>query len=387
MKITNVTPMVMGTPWRNLLFVKVETDEGIVGWGEARPLNRIETMLGYLNEVTPKSLIGRDPFEIESLTHHLTREEYGRAGEIVMTGLAVIEMACWDIIGKSLNQPVYRLLGGAVRPKIKAYANGWYRVERTPEAFHEAAKRVIERGYRALKFDPFGDGYYEMERSEKNKVIALVEAVNDALTEDAEILLEMHGRFNPTTAINMITELSKFRIGWAEEPIPPENLKALRDVREAVKHLGVPIATGERIHTPYDYRELFELQAADIIQPDLTHFGGILNIKKLCATAETHYVLVAPHNVGGPISTAAALQIGACTMNFKIQEYFNDFADPFVKEAATGLPDVVDGYFALPEGPGLGIQVNEDIIAEHPMTDHQFNLFADDWQKRGMSGT
>ena len=146
--------------------------------------------------------------------------------------------------------------------------------------------------------------------------------------------------------------------------------------------LGIPVATGERIHTRYDYREVFEKQAADILQPDLTHLGGIWNTRKLAATAETHYMLMAPHNVGGPVSTAAALHLDAVTPNFKIQEYFNDFAEAHVKQAATGLPEVIDGYFALPQGPGLGLEINEEMIAAHPRKEFHFNLFADDWHKR-----
>src|SRR5690606_16847645 len=181
------------------------------------------------------------------------------------------EIACWDIIGQALGQPVYRLLGGAVRDKIKAYANGWYTVERGPEEFHAAARRVVERGYRALKFDPFGAGFYEIDRAEKIKVVALVEAVRDAVGPEVEILIEMHGRFNPVTAIEMARELAPFQPSWFEEPVPPENLAALKKVADAIAPLGIPIATGERIHTPFEYRELFELQAADIIQTDITH--------------------------------------------------------------------------------------------------------------------
>ncbi len=386
MKISSITPLVLGTSWREIVFLKVTTDEGLIGIGEARPLNKTDTLLAYLHEAAPRYVLGADPFEIERLTHRMYREDFGRSGEVVMTGIAMVEIACWDIIGKALGQPVYRLLGGAVRDKIKAYANGWYRVERTPDEFHAAALQVVAKGYRALKFDPFGAGLYELDRAEKRRVVELTEAVYDAVGEDVEILVEMHGRFNPVTAVEMARELARFKPAWIEEPVPPENLRALRDVRNAVLPLGIPVATGERIHTPYEYRELFELQAADVIQPDITHFGGLLNTKKLAATAESHYVLVAPHNVGGPVSTAAALHLAACTDNFKIQEHFNDFADPYVKAAAPGVPEVIDGYFALPEGPGLGVTLDEDVIAAHPRQPTHFNLFADDWHKRQAEG-
>ncbi len=382
MKISSIIPLVLGTPWREIVFLKVTTDEGLVGVGEARPLNKTDTLLAYLHEAAPRYVLGADPFEIERLTHRMYREDFGRSGEVVMTGIAMVEIACWDIIGKALGQPVYRLLGGAVRDQIKAYANGWYRVERTPDEFRAAALQVVAKGYRALKFDPFGAGFYELDRAEKRRVVELTEAVYDAVGEDVEIMVEMHGRFNPVTAVEMARELARFKPAWIEEPVPPENLSALRDVRNAVLPLGIPVATGERIHTPYEYRELFERQSADVIQPDITHFGGLLNTKKLAATAESHYVLVAPHNVGGPVSTAAALHLAACTDNFKIQEHFNDFADPYVKAAAPGVPEVIDGYFALPQGPGLGVTLDEDVIAAHPRQQTHFNLFADDWHKR-----
>jgi len=384
MKITKVTPMTMGTEWRNITFVKVETDEGLTGIADVRALNRTETVVGYLTESVPRYVLGADPFEIESLVHRMSLQDFGRAGEVVMTGVALIEIACWDIVGQALGQPVYRLLGGAVRDKIKAYANGWYTVERSPEEFHAAATRVMERGYRALKFDPFGDGFYEIERSEKRRVVSLVEAVRDAVGPDVDILVEMHGRFNPVTAIEMANELAPYKPSWYEEPTPPENLAALKKVADAIAPLGIPIATGERLHTPFEYRELFELQCADIIQTDITHFGGILNTKKLAAWANAYYMLIAPHNVGGPVSTAAALHLAASTPNFKIQEYFNDFGEAFVQEAATGLSKVVDGYFALPEGPGLGLTLNEDVIEAHPQRDVHFNLFAQDWHKRSV---
>jgi galactonate dehydratase len=299
-----------------------------------------------------------------------------------MTGIALVEMACWDIMGKALNQPVYRLLGGAVRERIKAYANGWYTVERTPEEFHKAAKTAVARGYHALKLDPFGSGFYELERAEKIRSIGLVEAVRAAAGPDVEILIEMHGRFNPATAIEMARELAPFKPSWFEEPVPPENLAALQKVSQAIAPLGIPIATGERIHTPHDFRELLERQAADIIQVDLTHYGGLLNTKKLAAWADAYYVLIAPHNVGGPVSTAAALHLAACTTNFKIQEHFNDFCETYVKESAPGNPEVIDGYFDLPQGPGLGVTLNEEVLQAHPRQNVYFNLFADDWHKR-----
>jgi galactonate dehydratase len=384
MKIVDVKTYVLGAPWRNLTFVEVITDEGLTGVGEVRMVNHTDALLGYLAEAVPNHVLGSDPTNIESLTQRLYRNDYGRCGEVAMSGMAALEIACWDITGKALNKPVYQLLGGAVRERIKAYANGWYTVERSPEEFHRAAQQVIARGYRALKLDPFGTGFYELERSEKNKAIALVEAVRAAIGPEAELLIEMHGRFNPATAIEMARLLEPFQPSWIEEPVPPENLAALQKVSEKV---SLPVATGERIHVRHEYRELFERQAADIIQPDITQMGGLLESKKLAAWAESYYVLVAPHNVGGPVSTAASLHFAASTPNFKIQEHFNDFADSWVKEAAPGNPEVVDGCFALPQGPGLGITLNKDFLREHPQQRVFFNLYAENWHLRQVQPT
>ena len=379
MKITDVVTLVMGTSWRNLTFVKVETDEGLTGISEVRMNNRTDALVAYIDGAKRRHVIGSDPFNTEDLYQRMFRDDYGRAGEIVATGISVIEIACWDIIGKALNQPVYRLLGGACRDKIKAYANGWYRVERTPEEFHDAAKKVLEKGYKALKFDPFGAGYYELSYEQKLKSVSLVEAVRDAVGPDVEILVEMHGRFSPYTAIEIAAELEQFKPSWVEEPVPPDNIAALA---KAADSINLPVATGERLHNKYEYRELINLQAADILQPDITQTGGFLETKKIAAMGDMCYMTVAPHNVGGPVSTATALHFAACTTNFKIQEHFNDFSEAWVKEAATGCPEVIDGYFSLPDGPGLGMELNEDLIAQHPYREGSFNLWEDDWHKR-----
>ncbi|WP_329234870.1 mandelate racemase/muconate lactonizing enzyme family protein [Actinoallomurus sp. NBC_01490] len=379
MRITRLSTHVVGTPWRNLTHVLVHTDEGLTGVGEARMLGHTDALLGYLAEAERNHIAGSDPFDTEDLVHRMKYGDYGRAGEIVMSGIACVEMACWDIVGKALDQPVWRLLGGKVRDRIKAYANGWYTVERTPEAFHAAAKKVVERGYQALKFDPFGTGTMELDHAETMRSVSLVEAVRDAIGEEAELLVEMHGRFSPATAIRLAGLLAPFKPSWLEEPCPPENLKALAKVSA---HTDLPIATGERIHDRIEFRELFDLQAVDVIQPDISHIGGIAETRKLAATAETHYVLIAPHNVGGPVLTAANLHLAACTTNFKIQEHFNDFADAAIKQVAPGLPEVVDGYFTLPQEPGLGVTLDVEACARFPRQRAKFDLFAEDWHLR-----
>ena len=379
MRISGIETLVMGAAWRNLTYVVVRTDEGLEGVGEVRMINHTDALLGYLKEAYPNHVAGADPFAIEALVRRMQRNDYARAGQIAMSAIAVIEMACWDIVGKALGQPVYRLLGGPVRERIATYANGWYTVERTPEEFRAAAQRARAKGYDAVKLDPFGDAYYELPAAERRRAIALVEAVRDGMGPDGEVFVEMHGRFTPAVAIGIAKDLAPFRPGWIEEPVPPENLKALAKVARKV---DVPIATGERIHARHEYRELFELGAADIVQPDLTMCGGILETRKIASWAESYYVLVAPHNVGGAVSTAACLHLAAATPNFKTLEHFNDFAEPFIKAAAPGNPEVASGSFPLPSGPGLGVTLDRDVIREHPRREIHFDLFKEEWHLR-----
>ncbi|MDT0426618.1 mandelate racemase/muconate lactonizing enzyme family protein [Streptomyces salyersiae] len=381
MRITGISTHVVGTPWRNLTYVRVHTDEGLTGVGETRMLGRTNALVGYLEEASANHITGSDPFAVEDLVRRMKYGDYGRAGEIVMSGIAVVEMACWDIKGKALGVPVWQLLGGKVTDRVKAYANGWYTTERTPEAYHEAARAVVGRGYRALKIDPFGTGHLELGQEETRYAVSLIEAVRDAIGPDTELMLEMHGRFSPATAVRIAREMAPFAPAWLEEPVPPENLKALAKVAEKVDQ---PIATGERVHDRIEFRELFESQAADVIQPDVGHIGGILEARKLAATAETHYVMVAPHNVGGSVLTAANLQLAGCTPNFKILEHFNDFADADIKKVVKGAPQVdpATGCFTLSDAPGLGVELDVEAAAEFPQQQARFDLWAEGWEKR-----
>ena len=381
MKITEVRSLVLGAAWRNLTFVVVRTDDGIEGVGEVRMINHTSALLGYLDEAVPTHVIGADPFTFEALARRMIRDDYARAGQVAMSALAVIDMACWDIVGKALGVAVYQLLGGPIRDRIPTYANGWYPVERTPDDIRDAARAVLAKGYRAVKLDPFGTAWQELPPAELRRAILLVEAAREGVGPDGEVFVEMHGRFTPAQAIAIARELEPYRPGWIEEPVPPENVRSLAKVARKV---NVPVATGERIHTRHEFREIFERQAADVIQPDLTMMGGITETRKLATWAESYDVMVAPHNVGGPVSTAAALHLAAAMPNFKILEHFNDFVDPFVSDAARGVPAVTEGSFPLPRGPGLGVTLDEDVIAAHPRRPIHLNLFGERWHLRGL---
>ena len=388
MKTTGFRTIVLGTPWRNLTYCIIETDEGITGIGEARVLGKTHTVVEYLKDVE-RHFIGQDPFNIEALYRRMTLLDFGKPGEVVYTGLALVELAYWDIIGKFCNKPVYKLLGGQVNEKIQAYANGWYTVDRTPEEFGSAAQRVLEKGYEAMKFDPFGNGDMELDRKEFYRSLDLIESVASVAGTRAQIMIEMHGRFAPVQAREIAKQIEKYNIGWLEEPVRPGDIAALESVRQ---HTHLPIATGERLYGAAEFREIWGSQNVDILQPDITQSGGIFEAKKIASTAESYSIMIAPHNVGGIVSTMAALHLCLTLRNVKILEHFNDFADLHIKKAGTGYPEVIGGYFPIPEKPGWGIDLDEDFIANHPpeyttsgiMADPGLNMFENNnWAKRG----
>jgi len=383
MKITGLKTFVLGSTWRNLILLRVDTDvPGLYGIGEATVQWGDEGMLGYLVSLEKRYLIGQDPRDIEALWERVYRNEYWRRDFFVCSALGGVEMACWDILGKSLGVPVWRLLGGKCRDTVRAYANGWYQVERTPEAIAARAAEVVRRGYTALKLDPFGAGSYEMSEGEKQRSVDIVAAVRKAIGPDTELFIEMHGRFAAHTAIDLCHRLASFHPGWFEEPVPPENLQALLEVRRAVAHLGIPVAAGERLFTRYSYLDLFRERAVDIIQPDVCHAGGLAETRKIAAMAEAHYMPVAPHNAGSPVGTMASVHLAVCTPNFKIQETFDDFVEPWVRDAVIGRPEVKNGTFQLPEAPGLGIDLNEAVIAAHPPMEGFMDFWKTGWEKR-----
>lgn len=377
MKIIDVKTLIAHAIWRNFIFVKVFTDEGIVGVGEASLEWNELAVAGAIRSLSPL-VIGKDPSQIEDLWRSMFRDPYWRGGPVITTALSGIEQALWDIAGKRLGVPVYQLLGGKCRERLRAYANAWYAGAITPEDFAERAVRTVEKGYSALKWDPFGAVDLIMSYEEKRRTVEIVRAVRRAVGEQIDLLIEVHGRLNPSTAIEMARELEEFRPYWYEEPVPPDNLEALAKVSSAI---SIPIATGERLYTKYGFRELLTLQAADIIQPDLCHAGGILEVKKIAAMAEAWYIPVAPHNPNGPVGTAATVHFGASTPNFLILEYFCE-DEEWLSEIVEEPIHFEKGEVILPERPGLGIELNEAGIAKRPFQPVNLGLFEQGWEKR-----
>jgi galactonate dehydratase len=382
MKIVDVVTTVAGAPWRELTFVELITNDGRRGVSEVRMVTKTDTLLACISELAGRYVIGMDPFDRETLAFKIQRAEYERPGAVAQSALAAFDIACWDLIGQQLNAPVWKLLGGKYRERVPAYANGWYQTEREPDALAEAARDVVARGYAALKLDPFGSAWMSLPPGEHRRSIDLVAAVRDVVGPDVQLMIEMHGRFPPAVAAEVVGDLESFAPTWFEEPIPSDNPTGLARVRSATRR---PIATGERIHLLPDFRAIIEQGLVDIIQADLTHFGGLTGLRRLAAWAEAYDLPLAPHNVCGPVGTAANIHFAIATPNHLILEHFNDFADTWVSELVDAPPavDPMDGCFPLPTGPGLGVRLDHGACAEHPRTHAGVFLFNDGWEQRG----
>ena len=381
MKVAAVEAVVVGTPWRELTFVELVTDEGLRGVGEARMVNKTDTLVACIDELAGRYVLGMDPFDVERLAWQVHWAEYGRAGEVTQTALATFDVACHDLIGQATGMPVWKLLGGRFRDRVPAYANGWYQGDRDPEVVARFAGEVAARGYRGLKIDPFGAATAELTAAQLGLAVEIVAAVRDTVGPDVELMIEMHGRFTAATAVRAARALEPFSPAWIEEPVPPYNPAGLRQVRAGT---WLPLATGERTHVLPEFRELLEGGLVDIVQADLTHFGGFTGLRKLAGWAEAYDLLLAPHNVCGPVGTAANVHLGIATGNYKVLEHFNDFADPWVAELVDGAPRVeeADGCFALPTAPGLGVRLDREAAARHPRTGVHFNLVEEGWERR-----
>ncbi len=361
MKISQIKPLICHAYRTNWVFVVVMTDEGIHGVGEATLEYREQTVAEAIRELD-RNLRGKDPRNIEAIWHETYRSVYFRGGPVLMSALSGLEMALWDIKGKALGVPVYQLIGGLVRDKVPCYANGWFAPAKTPDEFAAKAKEAQAMGFTGLKWDPFGSAYLNISKAELRQALKCVEAVCEAVGNDVEILIEGHGRFNVATAVRIGHALEDYDITWFEEPVPPENFDALAEVK---KRIRIPVAAGERVFSRWDYQRFFKLNCADFVQPDLSHVGGIGEVKKIAAQAEANHIAICPHNPSGPVANAATLQVAASTPNFHLLETMAVDV-PWRKDICNEKVSFVNGLMTIPELPGLGIDLNEDAIAEHP---------------------
>lgn len=354
----------------NWVLVKVETIDGLHGWGEGTLEYREPTVAEAIGELM-RGLKGRDAHDIEDWWQAAYRDAYWRGGAVLTSALSAVEMALWDIKGKALGVPVYQLLGGRVRSSVPCYANAWFAGAREPAQFAEKAIAAVELGYKALKWDPFGAAFRTLSPAELTRSLGVVEAVREAVGSRAELLIEGHGRFELPSAVRIARALEDYDIGWFEEPLIPGNLESYARLRRAS---SVPIALGERLYTRWDFREVFEKGVADFVQPDVSHAGGILELRKIAAMAETWQVSFCPHNPSGPVANAATLQLAACCPNFLYLETMATDV-PWRSQVAVERCRLVQGEMSIPDAPGLGVEIDESALVRFPYQVHELRHY------------
>ena len=350
---------------KNWLFVKVDTDAGISGWGECyTQSDRDQSIVAHVQQLE-RYLLGRDPMNIKHFTHMAYHDFAGKRGAMdFYSALSGLEQALWDIVGKHFGTPVYNLLGGACREKIHVYANGWSGGAGTPEDYAERALQIVARGFTALKFDPFpGPWRTHISRRAEEQAVETVRVVREAVGPDVDLLIEVHRRLAPMHAVRVARAMEPYRPFWYEEPVSARNVDALAACRRDIR---LPVVTGEELYTKAEFREVFEKQAADIINPDICNCGGLLELKEIAAMAEPYFVTVSPHNYNSTtVGLAATVQLAACIPNFLITEYFVNFEARGAEIAVEPL-QVDGGYIALPQGPGLGVELRQDVLERYP---------------------
>jgi galactonate dehydratase len=376
MKITRFETFLANAGLRNYLFLRLTTDAGLTGVGEASLEWQEKTVQTLCHEWVEGRVLGRDPFDVEAVVGGMVRDQY-QGGSTVMTAISGVEIALWDIIGKATGRPVYQLLGGRCHDRLSAYANGWYGGARTPRQYADRAREVVARGYRALKFDPFGTAWKELTPEDSDTAVEVVAAVREAVGPKVGLMIEYHGRLSAGCAIDTIRRLEPFHPTWSEEPVAPECLDLLAEVKRSVRG---PIAAGERLYTLADFARLASLRAADVVQMDVAHCGGILAAKKVAALCAVQDLRVAPHCSVGPVALAACLHFDLSTPNFMIQEAFGEFDVPWRNDLVGGWNPIRGGEFVLTDAPGLGLDIDEAALARHPYVRNPFpSLWDREW--------
>ncbi len=367
MKITKLTTFVVPPRW---LFLKIETDEGITGWGEPVVEGRAETVAACVAELADY-LIGKEAGAIEDHWTVLYRGGFYRGGAIHMSALAGIDQALWDIKGKALGQPVHALLGGQVRRKMRVYS--WIGGDR-PQGLVKGAREAAALGFSAVKMLATEECAFLDNPAKLDQVVERVAAVREAMGPDFGIAVDFHGRLHRPMAKQLARELEPFKLMFIEEPVLSEHVEALKEIKN---HTATPIALGERLFSRWDFKTVLHEGLADIIQPDPSHAGGITETKKIAAMAEAYDVGLALHCPLGPIALAACLQLDAVCYNAVIQEqslgiHYNQASDLLDYIDDPGVFAYADGHVAIPDGPGLGIFVNEDAVLRGAAIGHRW---------------
>lgn len=381
MRITSIETYAVGAGWKNWLFIKVNTDAGLHGIGEGTLNGFIRTTEAGVRELE-HLVIGEDPLRVRTLAKRMLDSVSLDGGHIHRTVIAAIEVACWDILGKSLGVPIHQLLGGRVRDSVLGYANGWYRTERTLKSFLGAAKKVVAKGFKAMKLDPFGTAQGFISESELNLAFAILEALREGLPADTLLLIDVHARFTEVEAIRVARRIAPLGLYWFEEPTTRDRQETVHSVARASP---IPVATGEMYDTVGQFFTLAEGGDVNIFQPEPMSLGGIANTLAVADIALGHGSYIAPHQSGGPVASATCLQLAACVPNFLIQEHFDAFNEPWTRDLVTWHPtiDRKTGHLSLPTAPGLGIDLNLEVARAHPYDPKAYlNIFAEGWEKR-----
>jgi galactonate dehydratase len=352
------------------LFLKIETDEGLTGWGEPVIEGKAATVKAAVHELM-EALMGKDPMNIEDHWNTMYRGGFYRGGPILMSALAGIDQALWDIKGKFYNAPIYQLLGGRCREKMRVYS--WIGGDR-PSDIGNLAKQARDNGFTAVKMNGTDEMQYIDSYKKIDWVLERVSALRDAVGMDLDVGIDFHGRLHKPMAKVLAKQLEPFRPMFIEEPVLPENNEALKEIAQ---HTTIPIATGERMYSRWDFKQLFEDGIVDIIQPDLSHAGGITECKKILSMAEAYDVAAAPHCPLGPIALAACLQVDATCHNVFIQEqslgiHYNKGNDILDYLEDKSVFDYEKGYVNLPTAPGLGITINEEHVKKMAKEGHNW---------------
>ena len=380
-RITRIDTYVVGARWCNWVFAHVFTDDGIEGVGEGSCEFQPQAVVAVIEQLARRVVIGQSAFQIEKLWQEMFRNEFARGGPILNSGVGAIEMAMWDIIGQALGRPIYDLLGGRIYDRLPAYANAWYGAGASRQEIAAAAREVARKGYRGLKFDPFADAGRDPPAKAIREAIDLVAAVRDAVGPDIDVLIDAHGRFSPGTAIRIGREFERLDVYWFEEPTDPENVLALQKIGRSMR---VRLATGERCYTKYHLQALLATNDIGVLQPDIVHVGGILEAKKIAAIADAQYVPVSYHNPFGPVATAAAIQLDTCTTNFIMQESFCEWTPEWRFDLLEHPPRPIDGHYAIPTRPGLGVgRFRPEAARAHPFDPDAFlPMWKENWRQR-----
>jgi len=366
MKITAVKSYAVHPGWRkNLIFVKVETDAGIHGWGEAySQYDRDAAVMAQLNALGPY-MTGRSPFDIKHFTQFAFDDYAARRGSVeLFCAISGIEQALWDIVGKASKQPVYNLLGGKYREKVRVYANGWSYGMKEPADYARAAEKVVKMGFTAMKFDPLPSPWRTyIPKEHEKRAVSIVKAIREAVGPDVDLLREQHRRLAPMHAIRLDKQLAEYNLYWMEESCQAEYPDELALIR---REIGIPMVIGEATYTKTGFRPLLEKRSADILNPDVACVGGILELKEIAAMAEPFLVAVSPHNYNSTLVALASTVHASATMpNFIITEYFLPFVE-FCDKISPNQLKPKNGYIELPTAPGLGVDVDEEALKQHP---------------------